>query len=154
MLAKDVMSGDVVSLELTATVKDAIALFQESPLHGYPVIDAAGRPVGMVTACSLLSHVVPRYASFDLLNVMKGGPDIESLYRNLEAVFDHPITEVVDERYQTTKDDTPVSAVAAQIISLRGDSGNIMVVDHDGRLVGIISGRDLVCRVPLPDHIG
>ena len=148
MHAKDVMSSEVISVGDTARVRDAIALFQESALHGYPVIDADGKPLGIVTASSILRHAVPLYASSDLLAVMKGGPDIESIYKNLEGIINDPVTDVMDENFQIMKVDTPTSAIAAMFISLQGDSSNLMVVDHNGRLVGIISARDLICRLP------
>jgi CBS-domain-containing membrane protein len=148
MLAKDVMSDEIISIRGAASVKDAIALFQESALHEFPVVDQQGKPIGIVTARSILRHAVPRYASSELLAVMRGGPDIESLYKNLEADFDDPVNAVIDEDFQVVEGDTPASAVAAILTNLGGDTNNLLVVDHAGALIGIISARDIICRLP------
>ncbi|GAV20130.1 inosine 5'-monophosphate dehydrogenase [Mariprofundus micogutta] len=148
MLAKNVMSTDLVSLQLGATVRDAIALFQESSLHDFPVIDDQGKPVGIVTSRSILHCAVPRYASDELLAVMKAGPDIESVYNNLAAELDRQVSDVLERNFDEVKGDMPTSAVAAMLTHLKGDSRNILVVDEAGRLIGIISARDIICRLP------
>ena len=148
MIASNVMSTNLVSLTLDATVRDAIALFRESALHDFPVVDDAGKPVGIVTTRSILHCAVPAYASDNLLALMKAGPDIESVYKNLEAELDLPIRDVIDQNYEVVTPGMPTSAVAAMLINLKGDTHNILVVDDAGILIGIISARDIICRLP------
>jgi CBS-domain-containing membrane protein len=148
MIAGNVMSTDLVTLTLDTTVKDAIALFQASALHDFPVIDNEGKPVGIVTTRSILHCAVPAYASNNLLAVMKAGPDIESVYKNLEAELDLPVKDVIDQNYEVVKASMPTSAVAAMLVNLMGDTHNILVVDDDGKLIGIISARDIIYRLP------
>lgn len=148
MIASNVMSTDLVRLVDSATVKDAIALFQESALHDFPVTDSRGKPVGIVTTRSVLHFAVPDYATDDLLAVMRGGPDIDSVYDKLKAITDHAVTDVMDRRFPVVKQDMATSAVAAMLINLKGDSHNVLVVDDNNKLVGIISARDIICRLP------
>lgn len=148
MIAGNVMSTDLVRLNLDATVRDVIKLFQNSTLHDFPVINDEGKPVGIVTARSVLHHAVPAYASDSLLAVMKAGPDIESVYKNLEAELDRPIRDVIVQNFEMVKADMPTSAVAAMLTNLKGDTHNILVVDDAGKLIGIISARDIICRLP------
>jgi len=150
MIASNVMTRDIISLHESASVKDAIALFRESSLHDLPVIDSEGRPVGEVSTRSILHHAVPAYASADLIAAMRSGPDIQSVYKNLEGALDHPIAEVMNRNVQTVGEHTPTSAVAAMLITMKGDSNHVFVVDEDGRLLGLISARDIIHR--LPEH--
>jgi len=148
MIASNVMSTNLISLTLDATVRDAIALFHKSALHDFPVIDDEGKPVGIVTTRSILHCAVPSYASENLLAMMKAGPDIESVYKNLEAELDLPVKDVIDQNYETVKASMSTSAVAAMLINLKGDTHNILVVDDARKLIGIISARDIICRLP------
>lgn len=146
MIAANVMSTDLVSLSLDASVRDAIELFQGSSWHDFPVVDKDGRPVGVVTARSILHFAVPGYASNDLLAIMKAGPDIGSVYKALKMEMEHPISDVIDRDFDMVKGSTATSAVAAMLINLKGDTHNILVVDETGVLIGIISARDIICR--------
>lgn len=148
MIASNVMSTNLVSLKLNATVRDAVTLFHESALHDFPVIDDEGKPVGIITTRSILHCAVPAYASDNLLAVMKGGPDIDSVYKNLEVELDLLVKDVIDQNYEVVKASMPTSAVAAMLINLKGDTHNILVVDDAGKLIGIISARDIICRLP------
>ncbi|PIP02686.1 MAG: hypothetical protein COW18_07200 [Zetaproteobacteria bacterium CG12_big_fil_rev_8_21_14_0_65_54_13] len=148
MFAANVMSADPVSIKPGAKVSDAVALFRASPLHDFPVVDDEGRPIGIVTARSILHFSVPTYASDSLLALMKGGPAIDSVYKNMAAELDRPVSDVIDRHVDLVKGSMPTSAVAAMLINLKGDTHNILVVDNEGRLIGIISARDMICRLP------
>ena len=148
MIASNVMTTDLITLGEDARVKDAIVLFQESALHDFPVIDGSGRPLGIVTARAVLHHAVPEYATDDLLAVMRGGPDIGSVYEMLASSSQHRVVDVIDRQFPVVRQSMPTSAVAAMLINLKGDSHNVLVVDDDGKLVGIISARDIICRLP------
>ena len=148
MIASNVMTTELVTLVEDASVKDAIVLFQEYRYSDFPVIDRAGKAVGIVTARSLLHYAVPDYASEDLLAIMRAGPDIDSVYDKLAAVADHAVTEVIDRDAPVVAEHMPTSAVAAMLINLKGDSRNVLVVDDQEKLIGIISARGIVCRLP------
>jgi len=150
MIASNVMTRDLISLREDALVKDAMVLFRQSALHDLPVIDSEGRPVGEVSTRSILHHAVPAYASTNLLAAMRSGPDIQSVYKNLEGALEHPISEVMNRDVQTVAEHTATSAVAAMLITMTGDSNHVFVVDDDGRLLGLISARDIINR--LPEH--
>ena len=148
MLAENVMSAHVlmVKLETDATVRDVINMLDVSKLHELPVVDDKSRPVGLISAREILHMALPAYVSESLLGLMKAGPDVESIYRNLEDILDHPIRDVVSRDFETVRVDTPTSAVAGVLINLQGDHKDVLVVDHQDKLVGIISARDIICR--------
>jgi CBS-domain-containing membrane protein len=150
MIASNVMTRNMITLQEDASVKDAVVLFSKSTLHDLPVIDSEGRPVGEVSTRSILHHAVPAYASTDLLAAMRSGPDIQSVYNNLESALEHPVSAVMNRDVQTVAEHTPTSAVAAMLITMTGDSNHVFVVDDDGRLLGLISARDIINR--LPEH--
>ncbi len=148
MIAGKVMSTKLVSLTLDATVKEAVKLFRESTLHVFPVLDHEGKPVGIVSARSILHFAVPDYASSEMVAVMGAGPDVKSVYKNLEAELDQPIRDVMNQSIETVDANMSISAVAAMLINLKSDIHIVLVIDEAGKLAGIISARDIVCRLP------
>jgi len=147
MIASNLMSVHPVSIKLDATVRDAVVLLARLGLHDLPVVDTDDRPVGIVTSRSILHYAVPAYASEDLLAVMRAGPDVGSVYKRLAEVADKPIADVVDRNIKPVRHDMPTSAVAAMLINLKHDTHNVLVIDDDGRLVGIISATDIIRRI-------
>ncbi len=148
MFAENVMSRDVLNIELddSTTVQDVVDALNSSGLHDLPVVDGKGKPVGLISARSILHRALPGYASKDMLAVMQAGPDIESIYKNLKAILKLSIKDFIAYDFEVVKTNTPTSAVAAMIVNLAGDTKDILVVDAEGVLVGVISARDIVCR--------
>jgi len=146
MIAANVMTRDPAVLREDAVVEDAVKLFKSTPFHQFPVVDGSGRAVGSISTLAILHAAVPAYADKKLLATMAGGPDIGSVYKNLRQVFDKPVTEIMERPFDSVDEQTPTSAVAAKLVNIQHDSPNLLVTDHDGKLVGIISARDIVCR--------
>src|SRR5262245_63767768 len=54
--AVDLMTANPLSLREDATLKEAIAFLVDRNISGAPVIDEAGRPVGVLTQTDILVH--------------------------------------------------------------------------------------------------
>lgn len=152
MIASNVMTSHLLALGENALVQDAVELFRKSSVHEIPVVDGGGRLIGEVNSRSILHKAVPAYASSDLVPAMAAGPDIPSVYRNLEAMLSHRLSDYMTREVQTVHADAPTSAVAAMLVSMGVDSSHVYVVDDIGRLQGVISARDILGQ--LPEHIG
>src|SRR5205823_2577748 len=55
-VAADLMSPNVVSLRAEATLMEAMVLFIDKGCHAVPVVDEAGRPLGVLSKSDLLVH--------------------------------------------------------------------------------------------------
>jgi len=148
MIASNVMTKNPLTIYQDAKVKETVVLFRSTQLHDLPVVDDEGRPVGSVSTRAILHAAVPAYADDKLLAAMKGGPDIGSVYNNLKIISEKPVREIMDRHIRPIHADTPTSAVAAMLTNLHHDCFNVLVVDDDGKLIGTISARDIVCRTP------
>ncbi len=120
MRVSEVMVRDVDVLVADMSVADAVATLGKGRHRVYPVVDRAGRPVGLVTRADAL------------LWRMEGGHDAEILD---ERVSDASLAVV-----------HPNDVVSHAVdVMLRSDQGRIPVVDPDtGRLVGLVTRKDLL----------
>lgn len=54
--AADLMTPNLVSIRADATVQEVVTLFTEKGISATPVIDEAGRPVGVVSRTDIVIH--------------------------------------------------------------------------------------------------
>lgn len=120
MLARDIMTDNVVSIRPTATVEEAIDSLLMQRVSGLPVIDEHGRLVGIVTEFALLA------IAYD--------PSILK-----DAVSQHMTTDVL-----AVDASDPIRRVADLCIVHRVRRVPVM---ENGRLVGLIARRDVLKAV-------
>jgi CBS domain-containing protein len=112
------MSDDVISIRRSAPLDDAFALILQHQISGLPVVDDQGRLEGVIT-------------EFDLLRLLYDASEPES------RVDQHWSDKVISVRIDESLPD-----VAEKF--LEHNVRRFPVVDGQGRLVGVVSRRDLV----------
>ena len=126
--AADLMSPNPVSLNADALVAEAIAVMTQRGFSAAPVIDEAGRPVGVLSRSDILVHErellkSPAQAGGDAARVR----DIMT-----PAVFSVP-------------PHLPADKVVEQLLTL--DVHQLYVVDDSQALVGVITAHDVLRRL-------
>lgn len=118
--AAELMTPNPVSVSESATVAEARSFLTGKGVSGAPVIDAAGRPVGVLTQTDLVIH--DRESSSE-----EGNVRVRDLMT--PAVF-------------TVSQDTPASKVVEQMLGM--NVHRLFVVGDDGVLVGAVSAFDVL----------
>lgn len=119
--AKDIMSSKLVVARDDMNLEDAVKLLVNNKITGLPVVDKVGKMIGILSEYDIIAHVgKERAVTADLF---KAGIKFTSV---VEAVTD----------------DTPLEDILNKFISLK--CRRLPVVDGGGRLVGIISRRDIM----------
>jgi CBS domain-containing protein len=150
------MSANPVSIRDDATVREAVDLLTERGYGAAPVIDAAGRPVGVLSQSDLLIHDrervdhVPTMAEYyqhaDL--TMRHGAAYEDGFQ-VENVDPTLVSEVMTPLVFSVTPETPAAQVIAEMLALKVH--RLFVVDHGGVLAGVITATDVLRRlVPAP----
>lgn len=129
MRAADLMTDDVLTLPVTATVADAVSLIAEHEVRHVPLVDAEGR-----LSAVLSDRDVRRIDG--LLAVDVG--DTEAAGHVLAA----PITGLVGGPPLSI--DTTTEADDIIDVFLRERVGALVVTDPDQRVVGIVSVLDVL----------
>jgi CBS domain-containing protein len=140
MKVGDFMSTQVMAVRPDALVRDAAQLMLERKVSGLPVINDAGRVIGIVTEHDLLRHRngSPRSQQPHWLGLMTEQAEIASASTRFRETR---VDEVMTRDPVTVAEDAPIEE-ACSLIEKRGIKR--LPVVRDGRLIGIVARADLV----------
>jgi CBS domain-containing protein len=142
--AAEMMMPNPVSIRDVATIKEALALLTDHGFSGAPVIDKAGRPVGVLSRSDLLvyerekvEYVMPAefYEPADSVGNVPAGFQIERVDRTM-------VRDVMTPVVFSVAPETPSKSVVNQMLGLNVQ--RLFVVDESGVLVGVISALDVL----------
>jgi CBS domain-containing protein len=124
--ASELMTPSPVSIGERASVREAVELLTRREISGAPVIDDAGRPVGVISRGDILIH--------DREAVDYAG-DADSAPTTRVRDIMTPVVFCVSP-------DAPASRVVREMVELKVH--RLFVVDEPGTLVGVITVLDLL----------
>jgi CBS domain-containing protein len=125
--AADLMTPNPVSLNADALVADAIAAMTQRGFSAAPVIDEAGRPVGVLSRSDILVHE---------REVLKSAPS---------AGDDTSVRDIMTPAVFSVPPHLPADKVVEQLLTL--DVHQLYVVDDSQAVVGVITAHDVLRRL-------
>ncbi|OWV96074.1 hypothetical protein ATY81_27985 [Rhizobium sp. R72] len=138
MQAKDIMTTNVVSISPAVGVRHAVAVMIQNNISGLPVVDDESRVCGMLTEGDLMLRreirLSPRAVrSAELISEI----DLE------RYICSHgwSVADVMSQDVIVARPDSEVSDIAE---SLQAHRIKRLPIVEDGRLVGIVSRRDIL----------
>jgi CBS domain-containing protein len=143
MLAKDIMTTEVVKVHPGDTVDEVIKLLLDNRISGIPVVDDDDIVVGVVTEADLLVRSqklhVPSYIQILGGIIYLDDPgDLKEELRKLAAV---KVEDMMTANPVTVEEDTLVDEIA----TIMSDEGiNRIPVVRNERIVGIVSRADII----------
>lgn len=138
--AKDLMGPGIVSLRAVATVAEAVVLLTDNGFHSAPVINDAGRPIGVITQGDILLH--DREHGTHLAHTPS--PEVPDGFT--EEVADLTLVEdIMTPAVFCVQPDTPALEVVRELQKLQVHQ--IFVVDKTGVLVGVIAAIDIIRKL-------
>ncbi|WP_151083248.1 HPP family protein [Nocardioides cynanchi] len=123
MLVREVMTSPAVTVTAEASLREAIGLLDRHTITALPVVDEAGRPLGVVSEADLLREALGRGA-----------------HETVGEVMTSPVRTV-------SADSTLTDAFAV----MDGTVVKSLPVTLHGRVVGVVSRRDLVAALARGD---
>lgn len=142
--AIDIMTPNPKSIDEGATVRETAEVLQKHGIHIAPVIDAAGRPIGVVSRTDLLDYWGRRR---DRLAAISAG---ELTVASASAPAGSPGDELAVREIMTpvvfgVRTNAPIASVIEKILALEVRA--LFVTDEHGVLVGTISVFDVLRQV-------
>ena len=151
--AADLMMPSPVWIRPNATVKEAAALLADKGVSAAPVIDEAGRPVGVVSQSDIVAHcreiveflaVGPEHYTKDNLrdsaNALRTGLRVVDVDRT-------PVRDLMMPIVFSVAPETPAHKVVVDLLARRVH--RLFVVSGDGILVGVVSTWDVLRHLHL-----
>lgn len=144
--AEDLMSVNPISIEAGASIREAIELMTEHNFRAAPVIDDAGRPIGVISQMDILLHNREHpwhRAEGDTDWILEGGKLPEGFSE--EIVDRTTVEEIMTPFVLAVTPDTPAKTVVTQLLSQKVH--HLFVVDDTETLIGVISSLDVLRRL-------
>ncbi|MCS7015446.1 MAG: CBS domain-containing protein [Gemmatales bacterium] len=150
--AADLMHENPVSIHENATIKEAAAILLDRGISAAPVINEAGRPVGVISRSDIVLYERERgerlpppaeYFAEDTVDVATG--------RSVPVGFhvEYPDTttvrEIMTPVVYAVSPDTPALQVIQEM--LHRHVHRLFVLDQSGVLIGVISTMDILRRL-------
>ena len=135
--AADLMSTNPVSLRADASLHEALVLFTKKGFSAAPVIDPAGRPVGVVSRSDIIVH---DRTEIEWGAEARGCSDAKAA---VTAAF--TVADMMTPAVFSVSTDASAARVVQQFSAL--NVHQLFVVDAAGVLVGVISAIDVVRRL-------
>src|SRR5438270_9841353 len=136
--AEELMTGSVVSIGEAAPVREAMAMLIDRGFSGAPVVNDAGRPVGVISQSDILIHDrntmrsakrVPEYYLHADLTAAVGGP-VSGI--QVESVDRTAVRDLMTPIVFSVRPDTSAREVIEEMLRLRVH--RIFVIDQGGVL--------------------
>jgi CBS domain-containing protein len=149
--ASELMTTGVVSIAETAPLREAMTLLIDRAFSGAPVVNDAGRPVGVISQSDILIHDrnsaakarrVPEYYLHSDLTAAIGEP-VRGF--QVEAVDRTTVRDVMTPVVFSVRPDSTAREVIQEMLRLHVH--RLFVIDHEGVLVGVIAMSDLLRRL-------
>jgi CBS domain-containing protein len=134
--AADLMVENPVSIREDATVHDAIRLFTKQCISAAPVVDATGRPVGVICRSDVIVH--------DRVKLdwpPRADPETPN-EAGAANEYATPVRELMTPAVFSVTPSTPAGSVIEQLLAL--NVHHLFVIDAAGVLVGVISATDVL----------
>ena len=150
--AADLMTPNPISFNDSITVHEAAAFFTEREISAAPVIDVAGRPIGVLSRTDLVryaqapgKHVVPCKDFYEKAELGPPAKEPIAASFSIKPGDRTPITDIMTPTVLSVAPDTPALEVVAQLLAMKVH--RLFVQDAGGALVGVVSVFDVLRRL-------
>lgn len=141
---KDVMSRDVVTLSINDKIHDALELIVSNRVSALPVVDKRRNCVGIISTTDLVDFtkdVDEDIQHFDEFDASSRKWLVQKLLR---AIGEEHVGSYMTGDVATISLEAPLAKAAHEMV--RNRVHHLPVVDHAGRLTGIISTMDVLAE--------
>lgn len=150
--AADLMTSNPISIGENATVKEAVAFLTDKGYSAAPVIDDAGRPVGVLSRADIVVHDREKVDYLPALTEAQEEADFSESFGerfpsgfHVEDVDRTRVSDIMTPTVFCVSPETSAFKVIRDLLALKVH--RLFVVGRDGLLIGVISAFDVLRRL-------
>lgn len=141
--AEELMAPNPISLREDATIPEAVALMTDRGFTAAPVIEEAGRPIGVLSRTDVLVHEREQVRhALPAEDVHAGGRHSRHEGFSLSIADSTCVRDIMTPTIFTVNVNTSAADVVKRMCELKVHQ--LFVVDDDDALIGVISALDIV----------
>ena len=144
MQVQEIMTKDVLTVRPETTVREVAEILVSHKISGLPVVDNAGKLVGIISEGDLMSkEILPEPpAEFCILGAIIYYGDLKEYKKTFERMAANTAEQLMTKKVVTVKAYDDVSDVARLMRDRH--IKRVPVLDDEGHLIGIVSRQDIV----------
>jgi CBS-domain-containing membrane protein len=141
---KDIMSTNIVSVKPETEIIEAAKLLLENRFNGLPVLNDAGKVVGIICQSDLVAQQksIPIPTVFSFLDGFIPLTSLKKLENEIKKIAAITVADAMTKQPMTVKADTSIETLATMMADKK--LYTLPVLDNDGKLVGIVGKEDLL----------
>jgi mannitol/fructose-specific phosphotransferase system IIA component (Ntr-type) len=141
--AEDVMMKEFAFVKPEDHLSEAVDLFVTRQVEVMPVVDDAGKLLGVMSATKLVRDFMPDYIMMmDNLDFLNSFEPFEKIFQQEETRF---VKDHMRDPILVVKTDTPLIQFTVKLI--RGDAHAAIVIDDNRKVLGVISIKSIIHKV-------
>lgn len=139
MKVSEIMQKRLITLREDVNLKKAAKILVQHRISGAPVLDEKGNIVGIISEKDIFKKLYPDYKEF--YSSPEFFVDFEELEKRVKDISHIKVGDIMIRKVITVSPQTPIMRVGS--IMLARGIHRIPVVDKEGKLIGIVSRRDI-----------
>jgi CBS domain-containing protein len=149
--AEDLMTSAPISLGRCASIREAAAFLMDKGISAAPVIDDAGRPIGVISRSDIVRHAREVVTHVPAAREYFEEPELAAAERfvcegfQVEVTDNSPVCEIMTPVVFSVAPSTSASNVIEEMLARKVH--RLFVVDDAGVLVGVISALDVLRKL-------
>ena len=143
LTAKDIMTSDVITVQMQTTVKELAEILWKNRISGTPVLDDEGKVVSVVTENDLIDqskkvHIPTMISLLDSVIFLESSKKTE---KEIKKMAGNTVQDICAVELISVSEDISLDEVATIMAEKKVHT---LPVISDGKLVGVIGKSDII----------
>ena len=143
LTAQNIMTSEVITVKENATVRELAALLLTNNISGAPVVDDAGKVIGVVTESDLIfqNKKVHLPTAFAILDAFVFLERPEKMEMELKKIAGSKVGDICSRKLISVGPETELEELATLMAEKKIHTLPVM---SEGRLVGVVGKSDII----------